>query len=703
MMTGKKPPPARVEVVRETHFGQTIEDPYRWMEAYESDELQSWVREQAAYAREHLEALPERQAFLSRINELTRAAPVLAGFSPAGKKMFYVRRDPSDRLPKLCVREVPAGEERVLFDPNATAGEVHIALDWFKPSTNGQRVAYGSSPGGSENSVLRVMEVESGQTLDLEIPRTFYGMVTWLDDETFLYNRSPDITPDTPPTDYYCNSRILLRRADGKPEDDPVIFGRGGNPEVEFADIDIPNVKVSDSSEWALGVVMHGDAREKSIYITRREQLSQPDRLRWQAVAEMEDAIETAVLHGEQVYLLTHREAPRYKVVATSASQPDMASAVLIVPESEMVIDDIKVAGDTLLVKGMEFGQARLQTVDLRSGHTRTVEMPFDGSITGWSASAEEGAVYLLMMGWTESLRLFRYDLSTGEMRRMGWIPDSPVDFSEVEVKLVEAPAYDGTPIPVTILHRQGLALDGDNPALLRGYGSYGLTFKPTFDPALLAWLERGGVYAVAHLRGGGFLGRAWHEAGRLLNKENTINDFLACAEYLIAQNYTRAARLAGQGTSAGGIPSGGALVRRPDLFTVMVIRVAVTNALRMETTENGPPNVMEFGSFKNEDGFKGLMLMDAYHRVQDGTRYPAVLLTTGLNDPRVVVWMATKMAARLQAATASDQPILLRVEEQGGHGMGSTLDQLNAERAEIYAFLWEQFRLSGDISAAKK
>jgi prolyl oligopeptidase len=237
------------------------------------------------------------------------------------------------------------------------------------------------------------------------------------------------------------------------------------------------------------------------------------------------------------------------------------------------------------------------------------------------------------------------------------------------------------------------LELTGNNPTLLTGYGSYGLTINPAFSPAMLAWYERGGIYAVAHIRGGGEYGEEWHLAGKKLKKQNTIDDFIACAEYLIAQKYTRPERLAGEGTSAGGIPSGGSLVKRPDLWSVMVIRVGVTNTLRSEASENGPPNVPEFGSVSTEEGFKGLMIVDSYHKVKDGTNYPAVLLTTGLNDPRVVVWQATKMAARLQEATSTGKPILLRVEEQGGHGMGSTKQQVEAELADKLAFLLQQMQ----------
>jgi prolyl oligopeptidase len=257
-----------------------------------------------------------------------------------------------------------------------------------------------------------------------------------------------------------------------------------------------------------------------------------------------------------------------------------------------------------------------------------------------------------------------------------------------MQVHRVAAPARDGTAIPITVIHRAGLPRDGTNPTLLMGYGSYGMSATPRFDAGMLAWLECGGIYAVAHIRGGGEYGRDWHEAGRLLTKENTISDFIDCAEQLVALGYTQPGRLAGKGVSAGGIPSGGALTRRPDLWAAMVLGVPLVNALRAEFGENGPVNVPEFGSVSTEEGLRSLTIADAYQRVRNGTQYPAVLLTTGRNDPRVPTWQPGKMAARLQAATGSDRPVLLRVEDQGGHGRGSTAAQREAQLADELAFL---------------
>jgi prolyl oligopeptidase len=324
-------------------------------------------------------------------------------------------------------------------------------------------------------------------------------------------------------------------------------------------------------------------------------------------------------------------------------------------------------------------------------GEPETIPLPVDGTIAAWSNEPGRAEVFLQLTSWAVSPRVYRCDVETKRLEDTGWIPPSPIDFSQIESHEVDAPSKDGTLVPLSIIHKKGLELDGNNPTILLAYGSYGIVVSPRFLPELLAWYERGGVFAVGHLRGGGEYGKEWHEAGKKLNKENTINDFIACAQWLIEQEYTRPERLAGEGGSAGGIPTGGALVRRPDLWAAMVMQVPVANALRFEFSENGPPNIPEFGSVTTEEGFRALQIIDSYSKVRDGVEYPAVLLTTGLNDKRVDPWEAMKMAARLQAATASGKPVLLRVETQAGHGFGSTRKQEDELLADVLAFLLHQ------------
>ncbi len=684
---------ARIDVVRDTYYGTTIEDPYRWMEDLQSEEMQTWIKAQAEYTRNYLDALPERAILAKRIADLDNAGANVYDFTLAGGKTFYLRRDPGEELAKLLVRN--GAEEDTLVDPNKLTGAMQTSIDWYYPSLDGQRVAYGLSQGGSEESTLYVIEVESGQIHDLAISRTGFCTVGWLQDQqAFLYTRFPTLPAGSPPSERFKNIAVYLHQPGNDPEKDLRVFGYGVHPGIAMTHEDEPRIHTSSVSNWVLGVIQHGDLNEVTIYAAPQAALADPAACPWTKIADIEDMVTGYTLIGDTIYLRTHKDAPRYKILATSLSNPDLAHATIIVSESQVVVEDMLVAGEYLLTRDLDAGIGRMRRIPLRGGEPETVPLRIEGTILELVNEHASPDALIYLTSRTISPRLYRYNVLEQSIVDTGWVPASPVDMSEIEVHEVFAPGKDGTPVPLSIIHKRGLARDGSNPTILMGYGSYGITIDASFRPNFMAWYERGGIFAVAHMRGGGEYGDAWHKAGQLLNKENTITDFIACAEYLIAQGYTRPERLAGRGASAGGIPTGGSLVRRPDLWCVMFMHVPVTNALRQEFTENGPPNIPEFGSLTTEDGFKSLSIIDSYARVQEGVQYPAVMLTAGINDPRVVAWQPAKMAARLQAATNSGKPVLLRVEFQGGHGMGATRQQVNEELADVFAFLLQQSNL---------
>ena len=696
------PPSARVEDVRDEYFGTVITDPIAGWRTTKATRRRPGCDSRRNYATGVLGALPERDALLARITELSDAGPEMRHLRVAGGRVFVLRQNPGENLPRLVMYTAPDASETTLLDPNAMSGETHTAIDWYAPSLDGRLVAYGISQGGSEDSTLYVLDIEQGKTLDLAIPHVRFGGVCWLEDNaSFLYSRSPDPTPETPSSDYFLDSRILLHRLGADPASDPVVLGRGAHATVDLDRIDIPFVVVRSDSPWMVGLVMHGDLKENSLYVAPTSALADPASIPWRRMASPDDAVTGFAFTANTLCLLTHHNAPRYQALAVPFDAPDLSHG-----HCRRATERRRAGGYACgrrLPAGArdDRGRRRSATGPLSGGAPEPVSLPNTGAILDWAGEPGSSVTYLLTTAWTVAPRVIRYDAASGSASDTGWLPPSMVDFSEIEAHEVEAPATDGEQIPLSILHRRGLALDGSHPTLLIGYGSYGISLPPFFMPQMLAWYERGGVMAVAHIRGGGENGDEWHQAGRFLKKENTICDFIACAEYLVSAGYTQPALLAGEGGSGGGIPSGGALVRRPDLFAVMVMRVAVTNALRFELTDNGPPNVMEFGSATTEDGFKGLLIIDSYLRVRDGTAYPAVLLTSGANDPRVVVWMAMKMAARLQAATSSSKPVLLRLEEQAGHGMGSTRQQEDAELADKLAFLLWQFGITGGKKAS--
>lgn len=680
-----KPPVARIEPITDTFFDTTLVDPYRWLEASHSEESLAWTHGQGEFSRTYLEALPDRADVLAAIEEHSQARILVYGFRLAGERLFYLRREATDNLPRLVMRPQPHAPEQTLINPNEIQGEVHTALDWYEPSPCGRKVAYGLSQGGSEQSTLHILDIETGETLPERISGLDFGLVEWLDETQFIYTCLP---ADRDEANYYNFACAYWHRLGTDPAQDPLLLGNGAHG-LPVDGPDIPLVSTADQSNWLIGRVMHGDLNELTLYVTPRTALEHPAQMAWRRIVSPEDGVTEFLLHGDVVYLRSHKDAPRYKVVSYNLRTN---AAATLIPPSSVVINHLALAGDYLITLNMDAGLTTMRRVHLPTGQIEPVTLPLQGSVLELAANQKEGIVYFRIESWQVSPRLYRYDVNNGAIVETDVIPPSAVDMSDIVTHEVMAPAADGTLIPLSIIHRRDVERNGNNPTLITAYGSYGLSIQPSFTSLMRAWYDQGGIYAIAHVRGGGEYGKEWHSAGQFLNKHHTIGDFIACAEYLVREGYTRPQLLAGTGTSAGGIPSSNAAILRPDLWAAMIVRVGVTNAMRMELTPNGPPNVAEFGSFRTPEGFAGLQIMDSYHKVKEGVAYPAMMFTTGLNDPRVETWMATKMAARMQAATSSTRPILLRVEVQGGHGPGSTRQQINEEWADIFAFLLDQF-----------
>lgn len=694
--------PARVEPVRDTHFGRTIDDPYRWME-YESAERDAWLADQAAAAHERLAGSPDRAELVARVRALRGEAPQWSSFAVAGDRVFCLRQEPGAAVAVLVMREEGEAADRVLLDPSLLAGPAHTTLGWHVPAPDGRSVACALASGGSESHTVRVVD-DRGRLREDAVTGVRYPFLSWFgsDGQSFLYHRYPEPPAGAAPDQRRMDSRTLLHRLGEDPAHDRVVLARGVNPRVPMSPLDRPFLYHRAGSDWLVAIISHsavrGDRTQEaftdcSLYVAPAAGVADPGSCPWVRVAGPADAVTAFEIGDEELYLVSHREAPRGQVLAVRLAEPSLAEATGLLPESERVIEAVRLAGNQLLVRELEAGVARLRRIPLAGGAPQEIALPVDGAIVEWAGGGDQETVLLQMESWTSAPRVDRCHAGTGAVTETSWASPTPTGFAEVESYQLHAPARDGTPIPLSVVHRRGIDRDSDNPTLLEGYGSYGIPLVPMFVPGMLAWLERGGIWAIAHVRGGGEYGHAWHRAGRLLRKETTITDFIDCAVHLVAQRYTRPQRLAGRGGSAGGIPTGGALTRRPDLWAAMVMEVAVTNLLRNEFSENGPVNVPEFGTVATEDGLRSLLIADSYHRVEDGTPYPAVLLTTGRNDPRVAIWQPGKMAARLQAATSSGQPVLLRVEEHGGHGFGATAEQTDDLLADILGFLLDHLR----------
>jgi prolyl oligopeptidase len=681
------PPVARVSPVTETLFGTSVVDRYRWMEA-EGPEWKAYVQGQGAYAKRILDAIPGRDALFQAVDRYTRAVIAVSGVQVGGGLIFTEVRPAGANTFKLYVREGVSGRDRLLIDPDAYAsGASHATLDWWAASPDGRHVVFGTSPGGSENSIARIMVTATGAILPETIDRTALATPSWGPDGAgFFYNRlQGSVSPDS--TDKYKLSTNWYHRLSSDPAQDVRVLAKSSSPSVALVDTDYPVVAATPGSNVAIAAVISGAQNEQSMFVAQLAQAEAGAPV-WRPICSAADKVTNVAVRGEDIYLLTHQGAPHYKILRTRASAPSVSGATTVVPESASVIRGIAAAKDGLYVQDLNAGIAGLRRLGL-DGRVTTIALPFAGSIDGLYADTLHDGVWFFLQGWVRPSVLC-YVGPDGKVVQTDITPQPPIDVSPYTSEEVFATAKDGVRVPVSIVYRKGLKRDGSAPLLLEAYGSYGTSIDPSFLARWLPLLDLGGVFAVAHVRGGGELGEDWHLAGQKLNKPSTWRDTIAAAEYLITERYTSGPKLAVIGGSAGGITMGRFVTERPDLAAVVVSQVGVSNAMRFEFSPNGPLNIPEFGTVTDPEGFKALYEMDAYQHVRDGTHYPSVLLTTGLNDPRVSSWQLTKMAARLQAANASKNPILLRIETDAGHGMGSTRTQRDHETADILAFmLW--------------
>ncbi len=693
-----KLPSTPVREVTDDYFGVTVTDPYRWLENTSDAAVIDWMKAQNAYTRSILDRIPGRDKLLDQIKSLDNASSTVTALQVWGGHYFYFKTEPGSDNRKLYVRDTVHAPERLLVDPEklTTPDGKHYSIDYFAPSLDGRYVAYGISPGGSEDSVLHVVETATGKVLSDVIDRAQFGQPAWVSGDSFFYTRTQKLAPGAPPTAKYQKLRSYHHVLGADPDREPAIFGYQVSASVPVTEDDFPLIAYSPGApRHYVGLVVHGVKREMDIYSANAKDEITPST-EWKKIVTEQDAVIGFDTHGDDIYLLSHKNASRFKVLRTSLAKPDLATATVVVPPSERVIVGVAAAGDALYIQDLDGGIGRLRQVSYTTSAIQPVKLPFDGAIQTLFTNPTEPGAWLELTSWTKSPLWYSYDPKTSELADTGLMPPSPVDFSQIESVEVKAPSADGTLVPLSIIYKRGTQLDGSHPTWLEGYGAYGITLDPTFRPTLLAFFERGGVFAVAHVRGGGEYGEDWHVGGQLLTKQHTIDDMIAGAKYLIDKKYTSPEHLAGEGTSAGGITIGGAITQRPDLFGAALIRVGDSDSLRSELMASGPANIPEFGTVKDKDGFKALYAMDAYQHVKPDTKYPAVLLTTGANDPRVAPWQAAKMAARLQASTTSGKPILLRVDYDAGHGMGSTKSQRDVELADELSFLFWQLGVAG-------
>jgi len=693
-------PEAPVLTVNDTFFGVEVQDPYRYMENLSDPVVQAWLKAQSDYTRSILDEIPGRKELLDRIVTIDSAlsARVAEVTRLPNGLLFYTKRLPTGNVFKLYMRNGLQGEEKLLVDPETytqATGKPH-AINYFDPSWDGKYMAYGISAAGSEDAVIHVIDTATGAEVDKPIDRAQFGEVSWRGDgKSFFYIRLQKLAEGADPTERYLKSKVFLHVIGNDPDKDAAVLGHEVSSLVKTETSDIPIVVAEPGSDYALGIIAHGVQNELTIYVAPVASLGSPDTP-WNKVCDVPDGVTGAAIGGNDLYLLTHKDAPKFKLVKTSVTAPDVSKADVVIPQSSQVLAAIASAKDAVYVQARDGVFGKLIRVPYGAA-PEAVALPFDGTVNLAAAEPRCDGVLLTMAAWIKAPQIYSYDPSSKQVVNTGLQPAAAFDLPDsLESVVVMAKSYDGTMVPLSIVYKKGIKMDGSNPTLLSGYGSYGIPQEPWYVPRMLAFLERGGILATAHIRGGGEYGEDWYRAGYKETKPNTWKDFIACGEYLIENKYTSSAELAGTGGSAGGITIGRAMTERPDLFGMAIPQVGSLDMLRAETSPNGIPNIPEFGTVKSEEGFKALFEMSAYHHVKDGVKYPAVLLTAGMNDPRVEPWETAKMAARLQAATTSGKPILLRLDYEAGHGIGATKRQIEEETADIWTFVFWQAGVPG-------
>jgi prolyl oligopeptidase len=676
-----KPPVARVQEVTDTVQGVRITDPYRWLEDGTSDEVRAWVEGQNAYAEALLDVRPTRQAVRDRLAKLLSIG-TLGTPDVRGTRYFHTRREGTQNQPILYVRDGLNGQDRVLVDPNPLSPDGTATIDWWFPSRDGKLLAYGISTAGDEKSTLKVRDTATGRDLPDVIPHTRYCSLGWVPDGSgFYYTRYP-APGSVPAGQENYNRHVFYHRLGDDPAKDAYVFGKERKPE-EIIEIDL-----SADGRWLAATIFDGWAKTDLLVSDRKA--ASPSFV---PVAQGLDAIFTGgVVHGV-LYVRTNFEAPRYRLLAIDPAKPGRDGWKTVLPQTEAVLDDARVVGGSIVTRLMEHASSRVVLYDLAGKRLTEIPLPTLGTVDAISGEPDGKEAFFGFSSYTVPPMVQRIDLTKKTASTWKKVA-ADVDLSRLEVKQVTYPSKDGTKVSMFIAARKGVVLDGSNPTLLYGYGGFNVSQTPGFSRSLVLWLERGGVYAEANLRGGGEYGEDWHRAGMLDRKQNVFDDFIAAGEYLVARKYTTRDRLAIYGGSNGGLLVGATLTQRPDLFKAVVCAVPLLDMLRYQNFQIARLWVPEYGSAEDAAQFKYLYDYSPYHHVKKGTAYPAVLLTTADSDSRVDPMHARKMAALLQASTSSDRPILLRTEMRAGHGVGKPLSKQIDEAADVYGFLLWQLGL---------
>ena len=686
------PPKTEAKKVTDDYHGTEVVDQYRWLEGSDAPEIEEdpaldervsgWMDEQNVYTRGVLDNLPGREKLEARLRELMEVGSVSTP-SVRLNRYFFQKREGDQAQFIVYMQEGVDGEPRVILDPNGLDEEHLIAVSWTTANHDGTLLAFGLYRAGDENSTLHILNVDSGDWLAEEIPGKV-SSVDWLPDSSgFFYRRLADL--ENP-----YSGQIKFHKLGTHHRQDPILFEQ--YKEGPLATTWGPYAYTSRDARWMILMYFTG-TDSNDLWVIDLDRYFRNGEFEPVTIVEGEKASFSGPIVGDKLLMSTTLDAPNGKVIAVDLNRPGREHWETLIPEKEdAVLEDVQVARSFLIAEYLKNAASQLELLDMNGKLVRQVELPGVGS-AGFNASEDRNEAFMVFTSFNEPRSIYWVDLEN-EKQELWQRPDVPVDPSIVEVKQVFFESKDGTKVPMFLVHKKGLKLDGTNPTMLTGYGGFNISRTPSFSATLFPWFESGGVYALANLRGGGEYGEEWHRAGMLEKKQNVFDDFIAAGEWLVENKYTSSEKLAITGGSNGGLLTGAALVQRPDLFGAVVIRVPLLDMLRYQNFSMARYWVPEYGTSENPEHFEFLRAYSPYQNVKKEVSYPAVMLTAGENDTRVHALHAMKMAALLQASTSSDpeeDPVLLWVDRSGGHGRGKPLDLRVREVADRRIFLrWQ-------------
>ena len=671
------PEAPRSDTIDEYH-GTMVSDPFRPLEDPDAPATRTWIEAENAITFAFLESIPQRPAILNRLTELWDYEKYGVP-SVEGGWLFYTFNTGLQNQGILCVARGATDAPRPLLDPNTLSPDGTVALAGTAVSRDGRLLAYGVSSAGSDWSEWKVRDVETGFDRPDHLKWVKFSTAEWMPDGSgFFYGRYPEPAAGEDLRGSNYHQKVYLHRLGTRQEQDELVWKDDQHKEWRASPT------VTDDAAYLILTLQKGtDAKHRVLYRRLKEADADPVHL----VGEFDAEYDFIDNEGPVFYFKTNKDAPRGKVIAVDTRNPAQEHWVDLIPESDDTLGTVDVVADCFLASYLHDAHTVVRVFDLHGNHRRDVDLPGLGTAVGFSGKRSDRETYYSYTSYTTPPTIFRYDVQAG--RSALWkAPRLRFEPDEYETVQAFYRSKDGTRIPIFLNHRKGLERTGSHPTLLYGYGGFNIPLTPAFSPANLAWMERGGIYAVANLRGGGEYGEEWHQAGTRQRKQNVFDDFIAAAEWLIRENYTSTAKLAIAGRSNGGLLVGACMTQRPDLFGACLPGVGVLDMLRFHKFTIGWAWVDDYGSSDDPEAFPYLYAYSPLHRIRPGTCYPPTLITTADHDDRVVPAHSFKFAAALQAAQSCDNPILIRIETRAGHGAGKPTRKLIEEAADQSAFL---------------